>query len=522
MGNHNLKSFYVVLLAAMGLLTACGGATTQTDSTAAAIPVITSMGTDFYLTLPDHLCSSAPTACTSPSVSNKLIVAGSSATSGEVTFNNVVTPFSIVAGGQTVIALDSAVVLSENETVQAKAIHVTTLAPVSVHVISENVGSADGYLALPTPGLGTRYYVMSYASSLYSGSEFSIVATQDNTSIDITPTAAGASRPAGLMFTVLLNRGETYLFANPAHADMTGTLLTSDKPIAVFSGHRCANVPSGTGYCDYLVEQLPDVTRWGKTHHTMLFSGRARYTVRVMAAQDGTTFTTLPAGLIGTLNAGQYADVTLTGAAEFVSNYPVLVAQFMRGYADDAAQKGDPSMVLVTPAESAVTNATFGVHGLAQTPGAYLSVVAETAAITGLQLDGQAVDTALFSALGATSIYSVATLPVAPGVHQLQGTGYFSALVYDYGYSWNSLSYAYPVAMTLSAPAPAPAVPEIPVCDSEPDHRHGHEHGHGHGNGNAYGHEKDHGHGNGNAYGHEKDHGHDHDTTDDADDDCSE
>ena len=251
---------------------------------------------------------------------------------------------------------------------------------------------------------------------------------------------------------------------------MTGTLVTADKPVAVFSGHRCANVPSSTGYCDYLVEQLPDVTRWGKTHHTSRFSGRTRYTVRIMASQDGTTFTTVPSGLVGTLNAGQFADVDLTDAGEFVSINPVLVAQFMRGYADDAAGKGDPSMVLVTPAEQAMTDSTFGVHGIAGTPGAFINIVAETATLASLQLDSLAIDTMLFTPIGGASIYSTGTIPVSPGVHSLQGTAAYSALVYDYGVSWNSVSYAYPVAIKLSGPVATPPAPDTsvpPGCSAE-------------------------------------------------------
>ncbi len=420
--------------------------------------VVTSTGVDYYLTLPDHLCVSSPASCNNTPVTNKMIVAAATATSGNVTFNGVTTPFSVTAGGEAVITLDPAVVLTSNETVEAKGIHVTALAPVSVHVVSENPTSADGYLALPTSGLGTNYYIMTYASTRYTGSEFAVVATQNNTAVTITPTAAGATKPAGAAFTVLLNIGETYQFQNPGNADMTGTLVTADKPIAVFGGHRCTDIPSGTGYCDYLVEQLPGVSIWGKTFHTSLFSGRVRYTVRVIASQNGTTFTTIPAGLIGTLNAGQFADVVLTGAAEFVSNNPVLMAQFMRGNADDAAGKGDPSMAIVTPAELGTTNATFGVHGLAGTTLDYMNVVTETAALGTLKLDNVVVNSALFTPIGGTSIYSVGTIPVIPGAHSLLGTVPFSALVYDFGISWNAVSYAYPVATNLSLPVAAPAV----------------------------------------------------------------
>lgn len=446
------------LLSATLLLSACGGHESSSKQTSApasstAPQIITSAGTDFYLTLPDHLCVSEPALCNDTPVSNKLIVAAATSTTGEVTFNGVMTPFSVAAGGETVITLDHAVVLTSNETVEAKAIHVTALSPVSVHVISENSLSADGYLALPTAGLGKTYYVMSYASTGLTGSEFAVAATQNNTTVTITPAAAGASKPAGVAFTVVLNIGETYQLSNPASADMTGTLVAADKPIAVFSGHRCSDMPSGTGYCDYLVEQLPDVSIWGKTFHTSPFNGRARYTVRVIASQNGTAITTVPSGLItATLNAGQFVDVVMTGSGEFISNNPVLMAQFIRGFADDTSAKGDPSMVLVTPAEMGMADVTFGVHGLAGTTGAFMNIVTETTGLASLMLDNVAVNSALFTPIGNNSIYSVGTIPVVAGAHSLLGTVPFSALVYDYGTSWNALSYAYPVSTNLSLP----------------------------------------------------------------------
>ncbi len=471
------------------MLSGCGGntGTTQLSPLAAAdAPAVTSAGTDFYLTLPDHLCVSDNSSCNNLPVVNKLIIASSAETSGEITFNNVTTPFSVMAGNQTLITLDAGVVLTSNETVESKAIHITSLSPVSVHVISENATSADGYLALPTAGLGTKYYVMSRSSDRYTGSGFAVVATRNATTLNITPTAAGASKAAGLAFTVLLNAGETYQFANTGHADMTGTLVEADKPVAVFGGHRCADVSSGVGYCDYLVEQLPDVTLWGNTFNTSTFSGRTQYTLRVMASQDNTTFSTMPAGLLGTLNAGQFADVNLTGPAEIISSNPVLVAQFMRGYADDLAAKGDPSMVLVTPAEMGMTDTTFGVYGLTGSSGAFINIVTETSAIANLKLDNTALDPQLFTALGGTSTRSTATIPVAAGTHTLLGSAAYSALVYDFGIKWNAVSYAYPLSRKLSVSGstvspplpPDPGLPPISCEDEDEEHDDECEHEH--------------------------------------------
>jgi len=499
----NTKLIHSALLLSSVLLGACGGGATTTTP-APAPSVFSSMGTDFYLTLPDHLCVSSPALCNNTPVSNKLIVAAPIATSGEVTFNGVITPFTVAAGSQTLITLNPAVVLTSNETIEAKGIHVTALTPVSVHVVSENVSSADGYLALPTAALGTNYYVMAYASARYAGSEFAVVATQNNTIVSITPAAAGATKPAGVAFTVTLNSGQTYQLANPAGGDMTGTLVTADKPVAVFGGHRCAEVPTNVGFCDYLVEQVPDITLWGKTHHTVPFSGRARYTVRVMASLNGTTFTTTPAGAIGTLNAGQFADVTLSGVGEFVSSNPVLVAQFMRSYADDAAGKGDPSMVLVTPTavaatEMGLTDSTFGVYGLTGTGGAFMNVVTQTSALASLKLDNVMVQPSLFAPLSPTSIYSAGTIPVAPGAHTLAGSVPYSALIYDFGIASNVVSYAYPVGATFTRPAsvtptPAPVAPTpVPtgttpaVCADDDMNNSGH-HNHTIGDHNGDGH----------------------------------
>lgn len=107
-------------------------------------------------------------------------------------------------------------------------------------------------------------------------------------------------------------------------------------------------------------------------------------------------------------------------------------------------------MVLVIPAEMGMTDATFGVHGLAGTSGAFMNVVTETSALANLKLDNVVVNSALFTPIGGTSIYSVGTIPVAPGAHSLLGSVPYSGLVYDYGISWNTVSYAYPVASKLS------------------------------------------------------------------------
>ena len=62
--------------------------------------------------------------------------------------------------------------------------------------------------------------------------------------------------------TVTLNQGETYLVRDLAGAgfsgapDVTGSIITSTKPVAVFGGNRASFVPSQFFAADHLLEQL--------------------------------------------------------------------------------------------------------------------------------------------------------------------------------------------------------------------------------------------------------------------------
>ena len=56
--------------------------------------------------------------------------------------------------------------------------------------------------------------------------------------------------------------------------DLTSVVVNSTKPVAVFSGHSCANVPQRVGYCDCMFEQIPPVSELGLTHIAPPIIGR--------------------------------------------------------------------------------------------------------------------------------------------------------------------------------------------------------------------------------------------------------
>ena len=98
-----------------------------------------------------------------------------------------------------------------------------------------------------------------------------IVGTENNTIVSFKPMqglqdnncAGSLSCGAGETCTTTLQNLQQVMLCS--FQDLTGTKITSDKPLAVFSGHECAQVPIGNGNCEYLLEQIPPVVMWGKT-----------------------------------------------------------------------------------------------------------------------------------------------------------------------------------------------------------------------------------------------------------------
>jgi uncharacterized protein (TIGR02145 family) len=89
-------------------------------------------------------------------------------------------------------------------------------------------------------GMGTEFFISGqtgYSNQTNDGSEaFDIVASEDNTTVLITPSLAITGHPAGVTFQVILNKGQTYSARTTnitAAASLAGSHVVSDKPIAI-------------------------------------------------------------------------------------------------------------------------------------------------------------------------------------------------------------------------------------------------------------------------------------------------
>lgn len=414
----------------------------------AATAGLTTSGTDFWVAFPTNM---APNTLS-------LEISGATATSGVVGWpGGGTTPFSVTPGVVTPVTVDASLAVSISDGTVNAGVHITSGEPVSVYGMSYQSNSAGAFVALPTSALGTRYRALAYPTNVQPyASRVMVVGTQAGTTVTVTPQGIVGSRPAGVPYTISLDAGQVYTVSAGAKVagsnDVTGTLVTSDRPVAVFAGNDCGLIGSGGG-CDQQIEQMVPTVAWGTRFFPVRFAKTSGGDpIRVVADTTGTVVR-IDGTVVATLAAGEtYEQNILTAggntAAVLTTSEPVLVAQFMtRGTFVQGATTagGDPSLMLLPPHEQYLTEYTmanpatrFGFNAV--------NVVIPTRSAASLRLDGVPVPDSSFAPIG-DGTFSSAQLLVTRGTHTLRAGAPFGAFAYGAN-GFNS--YAYPAGAGLA------------------------------------------------------------------------
>ncbi|MES2766024.1 MAG: IgGFc-binding protein [Bacteroidota bacterium] len=340
------------------------------------------------------------------------------------------------------LKIDPRAQVVSQERAERLAVHVTSDAPVSVYGLNHRFQTTDTYMGLPVSVLGTEYRAVSYkklAGDLLS--QLAIIATEDGTEVTITPSSATSGmKPADKPFKVNLRRGDVYQvearYDPLTLSELTGTLITANKKISVFSGHNCAYVPSRVDACNHLVEQLPPISSWGKHFYVGQFKGRSRYTLRVVASEPKTKVFE-DTRLVAILNPGEfYENTNLRTHVQITADNPVLVAQYAQGFRNGDSI-GDPMMILISPSQQFVREYRFATPISGQWRH-YVNIFVLTDQIDSLSLNGRRVNKSEFSPLGV-SRYSLAQIQVPFGTHVMKCPTPFG--LYSYGFGYDSAAY---------------------------------------------------------------------------------
>jgi gliding motility-associated-like protein len=164
-------------------------------------------------------------------------------------------------------------------------------------------------------------------------SGFDIVATEDETTIEILPTSNAVGHPAGLPFTLQLNLGQTYSViaeSAAANAKLSGSRVRADKPIAVTMKDDSSRGPSGP-CADLNGDQLVPVEVLGTEYVIVKGFLNPHDNLYVLAVEDSTDLY-INGDWVGRLNQGQMYSATLVQEAIFLnSTHPVYV-KHLSGY----------------------------------------------------------------------------------------------------------------------------------------------------------------------------------------------
>ena len=257
-----------------------------------------------------------------------------------------------------------------------------TLVEIESDDSSQSAISSGGTMILPVQSLGVDYLAVTYpqaATPAVAGTPGSrggagrvmIVGTQMGTTVHFRPFGAvtadlGGGTPqinAGDDYVIVLDDGDVFqIYSGAEQEDLTGSRVTADQPVAIFSGNISTTYGSGvTGINspDMAHEQMPPMATWSRTYVaasltpqssigcTSFFGTDGASIWRVLASVDHTTITfegpgatalqRLPTGggmaepLVEPLllDAGQAASLVGVGSFTVIADNPILVTQGM-------------------------------------------------------------------------------------------------------------------------------------------------------------------------------------------------
>ncbi len=253
--------------------------------------------------------------------------------------------------------------------------HITSDVPVVAYEINPYGGGSAAVtgasLLLPTSAWDTSYVAVNVTPNDIYPPSLNIVARDDGTIVTLTPVAdvvAGNGVPggtAGQPLTINLNKGQHAQITQAA--ELTGSSISTNKPVGFMAGQPCMRWPVGTFYCDHGEQMVPPVHALGNRYvgvgYRARVPGETSYWYRLVGAVDGTALTySTQVGGPATLSKGQ--SVTFQTGTPFVvesqdTDHPFMLFTYMSS--SNAVQDGygDPDFVVGVPPEQYLQSYVF-------------------------------------------------------------------------------------------------------------------------------------------------------------------
>jgi hypothetical protein len=340
------------------------------------------------------------------------------------------------------------------------------------------VYSNDASLLLPTHALGREYTAVTGDGVLLgmsakdpdpinSGAFVSVVAVEDDTTVEIDPTAPLVGT---LPSPLVLDRGQVANIIS-AHdggdfGNLSGTRITSSAPVAVFSGNVATAEPIEENVCcaDHLEHQMSPLPAWGSRYvvappaSPIEPDGDDEAVYRITGAFDGTELEYCPSrpeGAPTTLDARE--TITFQSDQPFSvrsvdPDHAFSVVQFLESFqALGGERPGDPAMLVLPAAAQFERRFVFVV------PAGYVEnrvTIIARGEDGVVRLDGDAVDGWKDLAVLDGLYHRYAQVAVDEGQHVLESETEVGVSVFGYD---EAVSFAYPGGAGLRVISVPPA-----------------------------------------------------------------
>ncbi|MDX2360676.1 MAG: PKD domain-containing protein [Crocinitomicaceae bacterium] len=197
-----------------------------------------------------------------------------------------------------------------------------------------------------------------------SFSSIDIVATEDNTTVLITPRTDITGHLQDVSFSIVLQEGETYSARDmntTGASTLAGSIVSSNKPIAL----TLFNGALSQGTCMSTIGDQITTEAYVGTEYIVHSGTSGNDRVYILATQNGTALTIENSGTTSTLiNWGETYEIALSDAINYISASKPVYVWHASGYGCELSGSQVPSMVCAGTYESSFTRTSGDSLGI--------------------------------------------------------------------------------------------------------------------------------------------------------------
>lgn len=285
------------------------------------------------------------------------------------------TPINLSIPANSVDSLNLTTFLAQIESpagdiVSDNGIRIIATEDISAFYELRNANNKEVFTLKGSKSLGTNFYTPfqknwdNASTTPASFSSIEIVATEDNTTVLITPKTSVTGHVQGTTYSVTLNEGETYSARDmniTAATSLSGSIVSSDKPIAVtvFSGAL-----SNSGCTSAVGDQITPEDYAGRRFIVQAGTG-GNDRISILATQNGTTVNVENSTTTSTvISWGETVELSTSDAINYISTDKPVYVWHTSGYGCELSGAQIPNLFCAGKYNTAFTRTSSDSLGL--------------------------------------------------------------------------------------------------------------------------------------------------------------